>query len=110
MPGFLIDQGTTMMCTHGAPVTHVPSQVRVRMNQMPVLTMSDVPTIAGCPFIIPTNVPSPCMMLQWVPATRVKIQGQPVLLNLPPAICKAATQVPQGPLNIVAVQARVRGM
>lgn len=108
---FLLDQTSTLLCTHGAPVTHVPSQVRVTMSGAPALVVADTNTIAGCPFTLPGGKVSPCIKVQWVaPATRVFLSGQPALLQTSTGFGLSPEQAPQGPPSVVAVQPRVRGM
>lgn len=111
MPGNTLDLATVMTCPHGATVSHVPSQSRVLVNQQPVLVQSDQATIAGCPFTLPGGKPSPCTTIQWTaPAARVKIQGQPVLVQTSIGLCKSPEQAPQGPTLVTTVQPRVKAM
>lgn len=110
MPAVLT-QASQIQCPHGAVVTHVPSNVRVTVMGSPVLVATDVATIAGCAFTIPPTTPSPCVTVRWiVPAARVKVMGQPVLLQSSVGLCNAATQAPQGPPIVGATQPRVQGM
>jgi hypothetical protein len=44
-----------------------------------------------------------------VPATRVFVNGQPVILQTSTGLCQSAEQIPQGPPTIVATQPRVIG-
>jgi len=107
----LVTQASQVQCPHGAVVTHVPSNTRVLAMGTPVLVATDPNTIAGCVFTLPSTTPSPCMTVQWtVPATRVKVMGQPVLLQSSVGLCKAATQAPQGPPIVGATQPRVQGV
>jgi hypothetical protein len=113
MPGSLLHVGATVTCTHAAPVTAVTSNSRVLVNGMPVVTISDTFTVAGCPFQIPIPAgtkPQPCVRIQWtVPATRVFVNGQPVLLQVSTGICLSAEQIPQGAPIVSVVQPRVMG-
>lgn len=110
MPSML-DTSSVVTCTHGAPCSHVPTQQRVLVNGMPALTASDVNSVAGCPFTLPGPVASPCMTVQWVvPAVRVRVLGQPALLQSSVGLCKAASQAPQGPPVISTVQPRVQAL
>ena len=63
--------------------------------------VNDLTTVAGCPFQVPVGAgtkPQPCVKVQWpVPATRVKVDGQPVLLQTSTGLCQSAEQIPQGP-------------
>src|ERR1044072_1138177 len=95
------------MCPHAGQVTTVPSSPRVLVSGMPAATMADTSLIAGCPFVI-GPAPHPCVRVQWlVPAVRVLINGQPVLLQTSAGLCLAADQAPQGSPLIVSTQVRV---
>lgn len=104
----VLTQTSTVLCPHGLPVQHVPSQVRVMANHAPVLVLADVGMVTGCPFTLPSGQPSPCVSVQWlVPATRVRVSGQFVLLQSSSGLAKSPAQVPQGPPTVVAPEPRV---
>lgn len=108
--GFVIDVNALILCTHGGTTQIQTSNVRVKAGGGYVATANDVFTVAGCPFTIPGPKPQPCVTIQWiVPATRVKVNGSPVLLQNSTNICQSAEQAPQGAANIVATQVRVKG-
>jgi hypothetical protein len=79
-----------------------------------VATVNDTTTVAGCPFQVPIGTgtkPQPCVKVQWtVPASRVKVNGQFVLLSTSSGICQSAEQIPQGPPSVVSTQTRVKGI
>lgn len=110
---FVLDLSTQAICPHAGTIQATPSQARVRINGQPVLLVSDLFTVAGCPFQVPVGAgtkPQPCVSVQWiVPATRVRVGGQPVLLQTSSGLCKSAEQIPQGPPNVLLTQVRVRG-
>jgi hypothetical protein len=111
MPGFLVHVGASLTCTHAAPVNIVSSNTRVLVSGMPVATLADAFLVAGCPFTIPGPKPQPCVKVQWVtPATRVLVNGQPVILQASTGICQSAEQLPQGPPVVIATQTRVTGL
>jgi hypothetical protein len=107
MPGYLLHLGATVLCAHGGQAQPTVPNPRVRVSGQPVVTQAMPYTIAGCPFQTPVPTPQPCVTAQWVTAAvRVKVMGQPVLLQDSQAIC-----TPNGtPLNIVVTQVRVKGM
>lgn len=111
MPAPMIHQGASIQCTHAAPVTGVASSPRVLVSGMPVVTVTDQFTVAGCPFQVPIGTgtkPQPCVRVQWtVPAVRVLAGGQPVLTSTSTGLCLSAEQIPQGPPTPTAVQPRV---
>jgi len=107
MPGFLVHQGATVLCSHGGQAQPVSPNPRVRAGGLPIVTLSTPYTIAGCPFTTPAGNPLPCVTGQWlVAATRVLAGGVPVILQDSQSIC-----TPNGtPMNVIATQVRVRGM
>jgi hypothetical protein len=116
MPGFLLHVNTMMTCTHAAPATVQPVPTRVRVNQLPVATVANLITVTGCPFQIPFGVgtkPQPCVTVKWVNISgRVKVMGQPVLLQAGPGpgggICQSVEQIPQGPPIVNSMLMRVK--
>jgi hypothetical protein len=109
MPGYLFHVGASALCPHGGQVSTTSSNTRVKAGGQLVATSADTSTIAGCPFTVP-NKPQPCVKVQWLaPATRVKVGGQPALLQTSSALCQSAEQIPQGPPNVIAGQMRVKG-
>lgn len=106
MPGFLLQQGATVLCTHGGQATPTAVQPRVLLGGSPVTTLPAPWTVAACPFTTPGGTPQPCVTAQWITsATRVRAGGQPVLLQDSQAVC-----TPNGtPVNILVTQPRVRG-
>ena len=99
------------MCPHAGQITVLSSNTRVLVSGMPVATLADTGTVAGCPFQIPIGTgtkPQPCVTARWlVPATRVLINGQPALIQTSTGICQSVEQIPQGPPTITATQTRV---
>ncbi len=110
MPGLLFHVNATAMCPHAGQVQVIPSNTRVMVGGMPVATMGDTYLVAGCPFTIPPGKPQPCIKVQWlVPATRVMVNGQPVILQTSSGLCLSPEQIPQGPPQVVVTQTRVTG-
>ena len=73
-----------------------------------MLRSADTFTIAGCPFVLPGGAPSPCVVVQWIaPDQRVSAGGAATLSSGSVGLCLNAAQVPQGPVQVVATQARV---
>jgi len=110
MPGFLLHVGAGVICPHGAPVQVVSSNSRVLVSGQPAAILNDTYLVTGCSFTVPTSKPQPCVKIQWmVPASRVKIIGQPAILQGSTGICQSAEQIPQGSPSVIATQKRVRG-
>ncbi len=108
MPGPVYHLGASAICPHGGQVTVIPSNTRVLVSGQPVATLGDTYVVAGCAFTIPPSKPQPCVKVQWlVPATRVMVNGQPVIVQSSSGLCLSAEQIPQGPPSIIATQPRV---
>lgn len=110
MPGPLYHAGAAAICPHGSgQATTISSNTRVLVSGQPVATMSDTTTIAGCIFAVGTK-PQPCVTVKWlVPAARVKVNGQPALLQTSTGLCLSADQIPAGPPQILVTQLRAVG-
>ena len=105
MPGFLLHLGATVMCLHAGQAQPTAPNPRVLVGGQPVVTQTAPYAVAGCPFVPPSGT-GPCVTAHWVTAAlRVRVQGQPVVLQDSQAVC-----VPTGTgLNVLVTQVRVRG-
>jgi hypothetical protein len=105
MPGSLLHQGATVMCSHGGQATPATPFPRVKVAGQAVVTQSSPYTIAGCGFA-PPNGNGPCATASFVSAaTRILAGGAPVLLQDSVSVC-----VPTGtPTTVTVVQTRVTG-
>jgi hypothetical protein len=89
-------------------VSVVSSNSRVQVGGQPVATVSDTYPIAGCAFTVPGPKPQPCTTARWlVPATRVTVSGQAVIIQTSTGLCQSAEQIPQGPPTIITTQTKV---
>jgi uncharacterized Zn-binding protein involved in type VI secretion len=113
MPGLIVTTTSSAICQHGAQVSIMSSNTRVTITGAPVAVQNDQFTVSGCPFQVPVGPgtkPQPCVKIQWVaPATRVRVGGQPVILQSSAGLCLSAEQIPQGAPTVVMVQPRVKG-
>lgn len=110
MPAPILHVGVVATCPHGGQMSIAPGKPRVLLGAMPAATMTDLATIAACPFQIPIGTgtkPQPCVTAQLMPAARVMVMGSPVVLATPPGLCKSAEQIPGGPNTVATVQMRV---
>lgn len=107
MPGFLVHLGATVMCAHGGQAQPTAPEPSVLVSGQPVVTMASPYVVAGCPFPPPIAGNGPCITAQFLDgATRVLVEGVPVLLMDSQSIC-----VPTGtPLIVAVTQTRVSGM
>jgi hypothetical protein len=107
----ILTTNSTLMCPHGGTVNLQTSNVDVKIQDAPALLVTDVPTVAGCPFTLPNGTPSPCVTVRWsVGATQNKVHGTAVLLQNSVGLCYSAAQVPQGPPTISQVQSVALGL
>jgi hypothetical protein len=107
---YVIDANATIMCPHGGTVQIITSNTRVKVGGGYAVTIADNFIVAGCAFTVPGPKPQPCVKLQWlVPATRVRVNGNFVLLQSSSGLALSAEQLPQGPPNVVVTQVRVKG-
>jgi hypothetical protein len=75
MPGFLLQVGATVMCSHGGQATATVPNPRVTLSGMPSCQLPNPWVVAGC-VGIPPSVP-PCVTAQWViGTTRVTSSGR----------------------------------
>lgn len=111
MPGPVFHVGAQAICPHAGTVSTITSNTRVMVSGQPVATLADNYVVAGCPFQVPIPAgtkPQPCVKVQWlVPATRVMVNGQPIILQTSTGLCLSVEQIPQGPPTVVATQPRV---
>lgn len=109
MPGELYHVGASAKCPHTGTVSTISSNTRVMVSGMAVATVADSSTVAGCTFVVASKA-QPCVEVQWsMPAMRVKVMGNFVLLRTSAGLCRSREQSPQGPANVVATQTRVKG-
>lgn len=109
MPGFLYHVGVVAMCPHAGQISAIASSARVRLSGQSAVTIADSFPIAGCAFNVGGS-PHPCMKVQWLtPAARVRIGGQPAILQTSPGLTVAGDQAPQGSPVVTSGQVRVQG-
>lgn len=111
MPGPVVHVGASIVCPHAGSVSVISANTRVLVGGQPAATLADTYPVAGCPFQVPIpggTKPQPCVTSRWlVPATRVLVNGQPVIIQTSTGICQSVEQIPQGPPTVVAAQPRV---
>ncbi len=106
MPGYLLHQGATVMCSHGGSAQPITMYPRVMVSGQPITVQSNSYVIAGCSLPPPPAANGPCVTATWTTAAvRVRAGGMPVLLQDSQAICT----LPASGLIVVTTQARVRG-
>jgi hypothetical protein len=112
--GFLVHIGSKINCFHDpGSVTPVTKNNRVFVSGQRVVTKADRFPVVGCPFHLPTTPPTyhPCDIIKWkVPASRVFVDGNPVILQDSIGICLAADKAPQGAPKVLKTQMRVHGI
>jgi hypothetical protein len=103
MPAFLIEQGATVLCTHGGQASPAAPNPRVTLGGKPSCLITTPWLVAGCPGIPAAFIP-PCVTAQWIIGTmRVTSSGQPFVV-----MSGVAIAMPPGtPLQLVVTQTRV---
>lgn len=110
MSAFFLHVGATVMCPHAGQVQTSPGNPRVKVSGQPVATMADMYMVSGCPNPPPNAGTGPCLQVKWlVPAVRVRVGGQPVILQNSTGLALNAMQAPQGAPQVVMTQVRVKG-
>lgn len=98
----IITSQTTVQCGHAGSATHVPTQFRVKISGSPAALASDQHMVAGCG-LTGTTTP-PCVTLAWsVPATRVRVSGQPVLVQTSLPMATGPGIVMPGQVRVMAI-------
>jgi uncharacterized Zn-binding protein involved in type VI secretion len=106
LPGFIVHQGAVVLCVHAGTAEPATASPQVTVMGMPVVTLSDPYTVAGCTFPAMTTGSPPCVTAQWTSgAVRVTSMGSPVVLQTSTSAC-----APNGtPLMPSTTQTRVSG-
>jgi hypothetical protein len=102
MPGFVLQMGATMLCSHGGQLQALVPSPRVAVGGSAALTQPSPYVVAACPFTSPPT--GPCVTAQWLTgSTRVLAGGQPLVLVDSVGLC-----APTGlPATAVVAQTRV---
>jgi hypothetical protein len=104
MPGPLLHQGATVLCSHTGQVTPGAVIAQVTVSGQSVVSVPTPWTVAGCTLPPPTAANGPCVTASWMtPATRVTALGQPLLLADSQATCAPTAT----PVQVVVTQTRV---
>jgi hypothetical protein len=110
MGAAILTTNSTLMCPHGGSVNLQTSNVDVKIQDAPALLVTDIHSVAGCPFMI-GSTSSPCVTVRWsVGATQTNVHGIAVLLQNSVGLCYSAAQAPQGPPTISQVQSVALGL
>jgi hypothetical protein len=107
MPGFLVQQGAVVLCSHGGQAQLLAPNPSVTTEGMATSLLPDAWAVAGCAGIPAASIP-PCASAQWLSGTtRVTSFGVPLLVQSSMAVC-----LPNGfpLLPIVITQTRVSAL
>jgi hypothetical protein len=105
MPGFLLHQGATILCSHAGQAQPTMANPRVAVSGMPTVFLSAPYVVAGCALPPPPAANGPCVTATYlVGSVRVTSVGQPLLVLSSESIC-APTGTPL--LPAVSTQTRV---
>lgn len=110
MGGYVITAASKIQCTHGGSASVVPAQTDVLADGSPVLTESDVHTVAGCPFNV-SGSPMPCVTISWKAGSpKVSVKGDKVLTRTSVGQCKNAAGAVQGLAIVANTQTKVQAL
>jgi hypothetical protein len=104
MPGYLVQMGAQVKCTHGGMATPTMTNPRVTLGGAPSVLLAAPYTVAGCGCPAPPAANGPCVTGKWTSGTtRVRSNGQALVLQAGTGTC-----TPTGtPLLVLQAQARV---
>ena len=107
MPGFLVQVGAQVLCSHAGQAQPTVPNPRVTVSGQPTVLLTTPYVVAGCTFPPPTAGNGPCVTGQWLVGTaRITSLGQPLVVQSSQGIC-----APTGtPLLLVVTQTRVSAM
>jgi hypothetical protein len=110
----ILTTASTVQCPHAGSVQLSTSNTVAKADGAPLLLVTDIHTVSGCPFQVPIGTgtkPQPCVTVMWqVGATQTKVNSTPVLLRTSVGLCFSAEQIPQGPPVVVNVQQKALGI
>jgi len=102
MPGTVLHLGATVMCSHLGAATPASSSPRVFVSAMPVLTIADAFSIAGC--ALSSSSGPFCASGQFISgAARASAGGVPLAISTGASTCVATGS----PMTVVSTQTRV---
>ena len=105
----LLNTSSQLQCPHGGMVQITSSNTKAKGGGAFLVRSTDTFVVSGCPFFV-GPVASPCVTLQWITTgMKVKADSGQVLTRDNSALCKAATQAPQGTVIINNTQTKVSG-
>ncbi|SRR6266566_310606 len=108
MADYIVHVNATINCPHQGRATIISSNTRVKVGGNAVATLNDLYTISQCS-LSSAVPPHPCLTVQWlVPALKVRVNRQPVILKSSTGLCLAGP-LPQGPPTVVSTQTQVKG-
>jgi hypothetical protein len=92
----VVTTASLVQCMHGGMAALVTTNSVLMAGGAPALLETDMPMIAGCPFVVGT-VPSPCVSIQWSgAAATLTVNGVGVVLETSIGNCLSAAGAPQG--------------
>ncbi len=104
MPGFLVQVGAQVLCSHGGQATPTVPNPRVALSGAPSVLLTSPYVIAGCALPPPPAANGPCVTGQMLSGTtRVLSNGLPLVVQTSSSVC-----APTGtPMLIIVPQPRV---
>ena len=111
MPGYVLTTMSQVMCTHGGTAVLTTANTMSKVDNAPVLLETDIHSVAGCPFTLPSGKPQPCIRIEWtMGATMCKSDGTPVLVQSSVGKCISAEGAIQGVALIAQTQTKANAI
>lgn len=103
MPGFLVQVGATVTCSHAGQAQATVPNPRVTVSGQPTVFTTGPYVVAGCALPPPPTANGPCVSAQWLTGTtRVLSNGQPLVVQSSTSLCAPSST----PLLILVTQLR----
>lgn len=104
MPGFLVQVGAQVSCSHGGQATPAVPNPRVLLSGAPSVLVTSPCVIVGCTLPPPPAANGPCVTGQWLSGTtRVLSNGQPLVVQSSQSTCAPTAT----PMLVLVPQPRV---
>jgi hypothetical protein len=108
MSGFLVTSANVTLCPHAGKATVAPAGPRVFASGLPVVTVTDLYTVAACQFPTVTSGAPPCVTATFTMGAKGAFSmGRPIATVASASLCQPTPQpmivAPAGQVRVVAL-------
>lgn len=97
MSNSFLTTASTIQCRHRGRAVLTTTNTSLFADGKPVLLVTDVSAVVGCPFTLPGPKYSPCVRIEWsAGTTKVTVKGKKALVQSSIGKCLSAENAPQG--------------